>query len=174
MLSSLLSKKECAACKFCCSFRRQSLWETPLFDEKTKETLEKKYPNAKFKPSGNSSFTIFLEHCYKTDNSEEEAPCPFLDTTKGCVLNKDEKPFDCSIWPLRVCKNDSGLFIVLENTCPTLSKKQAEVCALLKTGLAKKIILRAQSQPDMIKEFKKDFAVVYKGHFEKLKFFEVP
>jgi len=28
MLSKILSRKTCASCKFCCSFRRQSLWET--------------------------------------------------------------------------------------------------------------------------------------------------
>ena len=33
MLSSILSKSDCAECKFCCSFRRQSLWETPVFYE---------------------------------------------------------------------------------------------------------------------------------------------
>jgi len=33
MLSKILSKDECASCKFCCAFRRQSAWETPLFTE---------------------------------------------------------------------------------------------------------------------------------------------
>ena len=31
MLSKVLSKETCAKCRFCCSFRRCSLWETPLF-----------------------------------------------------------------------------------------------------------------------------------------------
>ena len=38
MLSKILSKSECASCKFCCSFRRKSLWETPIF---TKTEVEK-------------------------------------------------------------------------------------------------------------------------------------
>ena len=41
MLSTILSKKQCAACKFCCSFRRQSLWETPLFPPEVVEKLSK-------------------------------------------------------------------------------------------------------------------------------------
>lgn len=40
MLSKVLEKSTCAKCKFCCSFRRCSLWETPLFPENTVEKLE--------------------------------------------------------------------------------------------------------------------------------------
>lgn len=43
MLSKILKKSDCASCRFCCSFRRQSLWETPLFDLETKERLEKNF-----------------------------------------------------------------------------------------------------------------------------------
>ena len=41
MLSKVLEKSTCAQCKFCCSFRRCSLWETPLFPEETVRKLEK-------------------------------------------------------------------------------------------------------------------------------------
>ena len=41
MLSKVLEKSTCAKCKFCCSFRRCSLWETPLFPENTVEKLER-------------------------------------------------------------------------------------------------------------------------------------
>ena len=41
MLSKVLSKNTCADCKFCCSFRRCSLWETPLFSKETMDKLEK-------------------------------------------------------------------------------------------------------------------------------------
>ena len=49
MLSSILAKTDCAACKFCCSFRRSSLWETPVFDEADFEKLKELYPAAKFR-----------------------------------------------------------------------------------------------------------------------------
>ena len=39
MLSKVLSKKSCADCRFCCSFRRCSLWETPLFPKEECEKL---------------------------------------------------------------------------------------------------------------------------------------
>ena len=49
MLSSILSKSDCAACKFCCSFRRQSLWETPIFFEEDIAKIKELYPDVKFR-----------------------------------------------------------------------------------------------------------------------------
>ena len=113
MLSKILKKSDCAACRFCCSFRRQSLWETPVFDAESVEKLRKLYPHAKFRNEGTESFTFDISDQYKTSRSEEEAPCPFLDAEKGCVLPPELKPFDCSIWPFRAVRlsgvADAGL-----------------------------------------------------------------
>ena len=55
MLSKVLEKSTCAECRFCCSFRRCSLWETPLFPKETIARLEKEYkgtnPDMKFNKS---------------------------------------------------------------------------------------------------------------------------
>lgn len=104
MLSKILKKSDCAACRFCCSFRRQSLWETPVFDAESVEKLRKLYPHAKFRNEGTESFTFDISDQYKSSRSEEEAPCPFLDAEKGCVLPPELKPFDCSIWPFRAVR----------------------------------------------------------------------
>ena len=161
MLKSILSSEDCASCKFCCSFRRKSLWETPLFDKTTKEKLEKKYPHAVFKKSGQSSFTVDLLHLYKSDNEEEEAACPFLGE-RGCVLESSEKPFDCSIWPLRACKIDGKIKVMLENTCPAINRQPIEnVQALASSGLGEKIISYAHKNPDSIKEFLQGFTVIF-------------
>lgn len=161
MLKSILSAEDCASCRFCCSFRRKSLWETPLFDRATKESLEKKFPEARFKKAGDSSFTVDLIHLYKTDDSEEEASCPFLGE-RGCVLSAEEKPFDCSIWPLRACKIDGEIRVMLENTCPAIAKQPIEaVKNLVQSGLGEKIIENAKKNPDMIKEIKSGFEIVF-------------
>ena len=160
MLSKILKKSDCASCRFCCSFRRQSLWETPVFDKKTKELLEKKYKNAKFTPIGKSSFTINLLDLYKTQNPEEEVSCPFLDSKNGCSLCEQEKPFDCKIWPLRVIKKSSGNenAIVLMNTCPSVNKiPLSDLKEFVKADLAKKIFDYAKAHPDIVKDFSKDF-----------------
>ena len=126
MLSKILSKEDCASCRFCCSFRRQSLWETPLFDAETKNRLQARFPKARFRPVETESFTIDLSDCYKTNDSEEEAPCPFLDAGTGCVLSADEKPFDCSIWPLRTMRKDGSVIVALTPTCPSINKQPIE------------------------------------------------
>ncbi|MBP3773219.1 MAG: hypothetical protein J6I53_11110 [Treponema sp.] len=160
MLKSILSGEDCASCRFCCSFRRKSLWETPLFDRKTKEILEKKYPNSRFKKVGNESFTVELLHLYKSDDPEEEAACPFLGEV-GCILSKEEKPFDCSIWPLRATEIEGKVRVMLENTCPAINRQPIKnVENLVQAGLGKKIISYAQKNPDMIKKFVEGFTIL--------------
>lgn len=153
MLKSILSPADCASCRFCCSLRRKSLWETPLFEKSVKEKLEKKYPSARFKKAGSKFFTVELIHLYKTDDAEEEVPCPFLGS-HGCVLTPEEKPFDCSIWPLRVCKIDGKISIMLEKICPVINRQPVEkIKELLDSGLSEKIISYAEKNPDILKDF---------------------
>ena len=158
MLKSVLSHAECAECRFCCSFRRQSLWETPLFDGESVKRLSALYPDACFKPRGDV-FTIDIDGCYATDDPEEEALCPF--NRNGCVLTGDYKPFDCSIWPLRVMRCDDGLAICLTPTCPVISKKPLAVMQELVRGeTGDRIIEYAKAHPWMIKEYKEGFPVL--------------
>ena len=160
MLKSLLSPEDCAACRFCCSFRRQSLWETPLFTAESALALQEKYPHARFKRAGAQSRTLDLEPLYKTCDSEEEAACPFL-SPRGCVLPPEEKPFDCSIWPLRVCRKDGALRVMLEDTCPALNKVGVErVRALVASGLGSQIRAYAEAHPDAVKPYRAEFAIV--------------
>ncbi len=162
MLSKILSSEDCAACKFCCSFRRKSLWETPIFSEKQKNLLEKKYPHAVFKPAAKNSYTVNLDDAYKTDDPEEEAACPFLDSERGCILDSDEKPFDCSIWPLRACRKDGALKVMLENTCPAINRVPFERVRefVIGDGIAKKILEEAEKNPDMLKDFNQEYLII--------------
>lgn len=154
MLSEILKKSDCASCKFCCSFRRSSLWETPVFDSDTKEKISRIYPEVKFKKAGKESFTYDIKDSYKTDDPNEEAACPFLNRDSGCVLDSDLKPFDCSIWPLRaVVDEKERIFLALTPTCPSVNKVPFEkVEAFVRKGLGEKIISYAKEHPDIIKE----------------------
>ncbi len=180
MLSSVLSKSECAACKFCCSFRRTSLWETPVFSGADLEKLKALFPKAKFRPAeagvsrsvcckkegaeagglaanegiSNNSYTFDISDQYKTSDPEEEAPCPFLDPKKGCSLPPELKPFDCKIWPLRAirCK-DKSIKVALTPTCPAINKLPEEkLLQLTASGLGQKILDFAASHPEIIKK----------------------
>lgn len=153
MLSSILDKSTCAACKFCCSFRRSSLWETPVFPAADLEKLRALNPNARFRKAGKDSYTFDLSDSYKTTDAAEEAPCPFLDPSRGCTLPQDLKPFECKIWPLRAVRTQESIAVALTPTCPAINKVPPEqVLKLVTSGLGQQILDYAASHPDIIKE----------------------
>lgn len=168
MLSSILAKSDCAACKFCCSFRRTSLWETPIFTAADVEKLKELYPHAKFREvnaagcaesSGNSknpipAYTFDISDQYQTTDPAEEAPCPFLDPSRGCILPPELKPFDCKIWPLRAVRtSDNKIKVALTPTCPAINKVPIDrVRNLAASGLGDTILDYAEKHPEIIKE----------------------
>ena len=161
MLRSVLSPEDCAKCRFCCSFRRQSLWETPLFDPNTAKRLSEQYSEAKFKPAANGWYTIDIDDKYVTDDPEEEALCPF--NKSGCVLSGSDKPFDCSIWPLRVMPDGDELAICLTPTCPVISSNPLSVMQeLADSDIGSKVLEYARSHPEIVKERHEGFPVLRK------------
>ena len=214
MLSSVLNKSTCAGCKFCCSFRRCSLWETPLFDEdscrklgqdneygvkadfkmsdmknqelsfinqinqldladgqtgkkesernaQSRKAVDRNAGENKINPCGSRYGQMQLEYKYKTDDSEEEAACEFLDPQKGCILSNEDKPFDCKIWPLRIMNKDGKLVIALTPTCPALGERPSEsMQRLVDDGLGQKMYEYALEHPFMIKEYHEGFPVL--------------
>ena len=156
MLSSILAKSDCAACKFCCSFRRTSLWETPIFPAADLPKFQALNPDAKFRPAGpcGTSFTFDLTASYKTTDPAEEALCPFLDPARGCTLPPELKPFDCKIWPLRAVRQpDGNIKVALTPTCPAINKVSPDrIRDLAASGLGRQILDYAEEHPDIIKE----------------------
>lgn len=158
MLSSVLSKNQCAACKFCCSFRRQSLWETPLFPPEVAEKLSK--PN-EYGVVGEFRDGQIILGGYKTDDPDEEVPCTFLDPERGCILKPEDKPFDCSIWPLRIMRKDGELVIALTPTCPSIGAVPSQALVnLVENGLGDKIFEYAKTHPEIIKEYRVGFPII--------------
>ena len=170
MLSSILSKTSCAACKFCCSFRRQSLWETPLFPPEVAEKLSRENEYGvvgEFAQAGRDGQNVqdacrlVLENNYRTDDPEEEVPCTFLDPQKGCILKGEDKPFDCSIWPLRIMNKDGKLVIALTPTCSAIGAVPSQVLVeLVQGGLGEKIFEYAKTHPYIVKEYHQGFPVI--------------
>ena len=175
MLSKILSKSSCAACKFCCSFRRQSLWETPLFPPEVAEKLSRENEYGvvgEFTPVQDAretrdarevqnAFRLVLENNYRTDDPEEEVPCTFLDPQKGCILKGEDKPFDCSIWPLRIMDKDGKLVIALTPTCSAIGAVPSQALVkLVQGGLSKKIFEYAKTHPYIVKEYHQGFPVI--------------
>jgi hypothetical protein len=160
MLGKVLKKETCAECRFCCSFRRCSLWETPLFPMETVEKLEnKKFVRQTF--NGATCGQMDLNYKYKTDDPQEEASCEFLDPLRGCALSADDKPFDCKIWPLRIMREDGRLVIGLTPTCPAINEVGEQTMReLVQSGLGITIRDYALAHPFIVKDYKDGFPVL--------------
>ena len=160
MIKKLLSPKECERCRFCCSFRRASLWEAPLFFEEEKKKLEEMgYTFIRHQGYG----LMDLAPLYKTADPEEEAACFFLVPGKGCILTDELKPFDCKIWPFRLMRKQGRFVLALTPTCPVINKHSlAELKAFVtEEGLVRSIYEEGQKHPQMIKEYREGFPVLH-------------
>ncbi len=173
-LSPFINSADCASCRFCCSFRRCSIWETPIFTEENLSAIKaqdmEKGTNlsahlVQFKTSGRTYARYDLTNAYKTQDSEEEVACPYLDTERGCILNEAEKPWDCKIWPLRVAKKKSGeIVIALTPTCPAVNKHDVNIITnYVNQHLRDRLLAYAMEHPQLIKEFEEDFFIEIKN-----------
>ncbi len=167
MLESVLKKEDCARCGFCCSFRRQSLWELPRLPLEFTETHKWNYKGepVKYKTESNENGTwavTDLTGMYMTDDPEEEVACPFLDRKRGCTLSGQDKPFECSAWPLRYMRlSDGRCEVCLTPTCPVINGIDTSVLREKVTnGWGEKIRDYAKEHPYVIKDHKEGFIVL--------------
>ncbi|MBO4375367.1 MAG: hypothetical protein J5829_09705 [Lachnospiraceae bacterium] len=167
MLEKVLSKNSCAECRFCCSFRRQSLWELPRLPLEFAERYQAGFDGEPVKyiieeNAGMKYAITDLTGKYLTDDPEEEVRCPFLDPSKGCFLPEADKPFECSMWPLRYMEMpDGGQKISLTPTCPAINRVPLDEMKELARGDAgKKIRKYAETHPYIIKDHVQGFEVL--------------
>jgi len=165
MLGKILKKEDCASCRICCSFKRTSLWETPIFTEenieaiKTNPSLDETVLNV-IEKDGYCYAKYDLSDQYKTDDADEEVPCPYLGES-GCILSDDEKPWDCKIWPLRVMNKDGEIVVALTPTCPSINRLEfAYVKDFVSANLKKDITEYEAAHTFLIKEYRSDFPII--------------
>ena len=152
MLSEVLEKQKCAECKICCEFDREDEWETPVINKYLKEKLESE---------GQKIFEI--NGCYKYDlefEGDETRFCPFHNKKIGCVLDDENKPFDCKIWPIRVMSDSGKKVIAIAKLCPNFSGSKKDVINLLQSGLKDKIKNYIDNNPYVINELKDNYEVL--------------
>ncbi len=159
MLKDVLTPEDCAACGFCCSFRRQSLNLTPYFAKETVGQISRLYPGACFKTLPNGAVTIDIDDKYHTDDSSEEALCPFNEV--GCILPEDLKPFDCKLWPFRLMKSGDGLALALVPTCPAILKADPEKLKEVAQSVAKEAAEYAKTHPEIVIEYRDDYQIMF-------------
>lgn len=158
MLTAILSKEDCAKCKFCCTFRRESVWETPKIPQ---DVVARHPEQAQWLADSGGYARMRLEEKYRTENPEEEVPCLFLNSRTGCVLPEEEKPFECKIWPFRVMHKDGVTVLALASGCPVVNKLDvgvvkdfltSEFLAVIKDEVRKKSFL--------LEEYRNSYRVV--------------
>lgn len=155
MLSKILSKKECAKCRICCCFDSSDVWETPIITKPLHDKILGEYnPKQKF---------IKKDNCYILDMPKDESDdlyyCSMLDRNSGCIL-KDDKPFDCKIWPFRVMDFNGVNVITLSPVCPVVKTRSLEDLSSFIETIAPTIFQQANDQPEIIKPYIKGYPIL--------------
>ncbi len=154
MLKKILDPKSCGECRICCGFDESDKWEIPLVFDELADYLREKHPDVKLVPRGNEQvFDMSF-------NGDEVVYCPML-TETGCML-RDNKPFDCRIWPFRVNRLDNRNVITVSPVCGTVSGLPIGVlCEFVKKdGFAKLLFDTAKLHPDMVKPYISGYPIV--------------
>lgn len=102
MLTHLLRAQDCAACRLCCHFQRSSAWETPAIEPELVALYRELNPPPPLMERADGSITFALR--FPPDDASAEAPCPMLDASSGCTLPREQRPFECRLWPLRLMR----------------------------------------------------------------------
>ncbi len=156
MLRSILSPATCADCRNCCVFEEQSTWELPTFSAKTAQRMKNVCPDLKTKQVGENRVQVFLKPNAGTQ------PCPFLDPASGCTLPPEEKPFACSLWPVRVMRTEDGnTVLTLYQGCNGMTDAQLPALyELLKNGLKARILAEIQKDETLILPYHPNYRIL--------------
>lgn len=159
MLTHLFSPDACAHCRLCCNFHRRTAWETPALEAEDVERLRAR--NIPLTRHTNGADTIALP--FLSGDPEEVAPCPLLDTAQGCTLPREERPFECRIWPLRLMQDTNGtLLIGCYDACPALTPSVQENLHAFATGdLLPQLLQFAKDNPAAIRPLDPAYHIVW-------------
>ncbi len=154
MLSEILSRKECAECRICCCFDSYDIWEAPVISPSLRTKVEKLLPETEFVTKG-GSFTLKM----RREQDADLYYCNLLDRSRGCMLG-GEKPFDCSIWPLRIMEFEGRRVIALSPVCPVVAKRPVKAVTAVAKKLAPTIFEQANKNPDLVKKYELGYVIL--------------
>ncbi len=160
MLTGIFSPKLCAQCKLCCNFRRVSAWETPALEPAQIFLMHELCVPLEERADGTTSF--FLN--FQTENPDEVADCPMLDSCSGCTLPRSQRPFECRIWPVRIMKEASTLVVGIYKDCPALDESTFEkLKAHTLDHLLPQILSYAKRNPRAVREFNTAYQIIWRS-----------
>jgi len=154
MLEKILTQKDCADCRFCCTFDRDDIWEVPLIDDDLARLIPGKYNldiGYEF-VNGNRVFEISYDE-------KGESRCPAF-RENGCGLLED-RPFDCKIWPFRAMKLGEFTVITVSPFCEKVNQLPLwELVKFVNEELAEKIKARMEKYPGQVKDYIFGYAIL--------------
>lgn len=150
MIGAILKRETCKACKNCCWYTDDDVWDAPGL---TKDELLRAR-NFVDTPVYESRKLFF----FHMEKHEGKYICPLLSET-GCLLGS-EKPFKCAIWPVYVVHNGGRNAIAVSNECPTVYKLSNRELIERLGGVFPKIISRVKENPELIEPFREQFRIV--------------
>lgn len=163
MLTCVFTPASCAHCRLCCHFRRQSAWETPFLEPRQAAQLAARGIQLCARPDGSQSIAL----SFHTDNPEESCNCPLLDPARGCTLPREERPFECRVWPLRLMHDARGrLCIGCYTACPALTDTATrEALIRLATGeLLPRMLDYARRFPQSIRPLDAGYTIIWSSN----------
>lgn len=150
MISAVLEKDTCKACKNCCWYTDSDLWDAPGFTKDELGRARKLTANPVFESRG-----LFF---FKMEKHQGRYVCPFLRKT-GCLL-ESEKPFKCAIWPLYAVHIDNHVALAVSDECPSVFQlSNAELLNRL-SEVIPRIAVKVRATPELIEPFRKHFRIV--------------
>lgn len=159
MLTGIFSPSKCAECKLCCNFHRSSAWETPALEPSDIFRMHEMCVPLTQKPDGTTSF--YLD--FRTENPDEVANCPLLDTCSGCILPRENRPFECRIWPLRIMRDASTLVIGIYEKCPALDIETFEKLGKhALENLLEPVLAYASRNPRAVRNYDSAYKIIWR------------
>lgn len=159
-LGSLLRSDDCSNCRLCCKFGLDDCSDAPTFDQnQMKKILDNHYEkNISFNRIG-KLYKIVLDPII---GRKRRFICPLYDESSGKCRIYSYRSFDCITWPFYITKSQNRILIALNNDCPSVAKKYAEIDNK-KAELDRLIlymIMNAQKNPDLITKYISKYKIV--------------
>lgn len=164
MLTDLLKPEDCAACRLCCHFHRESAWETPAIEPELVSAYRRLEPPPPLQLRPDASVTFKLN--FEQLAADESAACPMLDFRRGCRLPRKERPTECRLWPLRLMRcteADGGERVVLGcyRNCPGVQRCGLDTMRSFAEEKLKALLLaHAQRLPQMIRPYDRHYEIL--------------
>ena len=146
MLTKLLRRETCAACKLCCKFDSYDIWSTPILNTEVLAKVKELLPEAHFLQKAEDAWLFRVEDF----DDEDNFVCPLLDPERGCMLG-EEKPFSCGIWPFLLTEVGGEQCIALSPLCSTVLHMPVDtLLRFVKDELAEAAFAYADAHPEEV------------------------